>query len=309
MSETYLTNKDSVTKLVNEIFGEDRVFSTGSNSSFNLYIHFPEVEIRNSRGGRRTINDLIVKMLVNNYGAHSLGLDCQGSVFSPDLYAADAGYAHSHLPRCQFGTFSHFCLGASVFASMIVDLSVNPTELNWTKVLLGLPRYLSWESLEGGPYIRMSEVGGPRNQNNMNLLEQELKRLLPGIPKECWDFTHRLTIIADHPALYDYFNQNSTIKRLTGTYTTAQLTERKAHLERHFSSLFLWKPGTPEEKQWRMRVKTDGIVGDDQKNINKDVVDGYVQLLEKYSKRYIKRLSYEQYKERGKKIFDKVGAL
>lgn len=79
------------------------------------------------------------------------------------------GYSHSHLPTSSGGNFDRFCLGSDNHMFSGVMRSNHNTsylgfgyysisELELESSLLGLIPYLSWESLEGGPHIRIENT-------------------------------------------------------------------------------------------------------------------------------------------------------
>lgn len=76
------------------------------------------------------------------------------------------GYAHSHLPSKSLSSFSQFCLGDSrLFNSNLPSFYADG--VTWLKYssdfdleafFMALGSYLEWESLEGGPYMKMENI-------------------------------------------------------------------------------------------------------------------------------------------------------
>ena len=77
------------------------------------------------------------------------------------------GYIHSHLgssPRTQYDNtpfyFSQFCLGSGALymAQQMFNASSVSNENLFTLIVLQIEPYLEWESLEGGPHIKLDRV-------------------------------------------------------------------------------------------------------------------------------------------------------
>lgn len=125
----------------------------------NIYIHFPLITIENSKGNKREIHDLYVKMQFNlNFKLTDQGI--LGAVASYKKDALNGNYRHSHLPSQRFNEFSYFCLGSGTPMSMMVQrLHADPFDENKFKLFLyNIREFVKWESLEGGPHIHISEV-------------------------------------------------------------------------------------------------------------------------------------------------------
>lgn len=130
-----------------------------------LYINYPEIEIRNSMGQSHTIHDLTVKIKVNR-DTGSLSPDhLYGKRFSLSPEEIEVGYCHSHLSSDCWDFSNRFCQGgSSPFRLLVEGLNkvVSPDEFEL--FILQLKEYVSWESLEGSPYISMEDViGGSSN--------------------------------------------------------------------------------------------------------------------------------------------------
>jgi hypothetical protein len=145
-----------------------------------------------------------------------------------------SGYVHSHcnsdvgshyaLREGEKG-FYHFCLGASDFKASISLLSTAPfledPELfkeYFLLVLFQLETYISYESLEGGPYRRISEISElgtikqPPNTSHIEITYELLKaeiirrrslnREIPGID---WNYSNGKFTIVDNERFEDFF--------------------------------------------------------------------------------------------------------
>ena len=133
-----------------------------------LRFHFPEFIIKNSRGAIHTIKDLFVKInLVNNNNLIELR-SLSGTRLTFTQYERNAEYGHSHLPRFReaffrtaqgYGSmFNNFCTGSGPINNVKTTASQTNTISDFTKFFLHLTKYIVWESLEGSPYVRMSNI-------------------------------------------------------------------------------------------------------------------------------------------------------
>jgi hypothetical protein len=127
----------------------------------NLYINWPEFEIINSRGQKRTLYDLVIKLgFTNSLSCFRQGIT--GRRYTLLSSEIEAGYRHSHLPSST-NDFNSFCLGHSAMSNMMID-GMSPFDPEWFFVfLVQLDLYVRWESIEGGPHIGMGNVGNSRN--------------------------------------------------------------------------------------------------------------------------------------------------
>lgn len=137
---------------------EGREWKANSADRYKLTIHFPEIIIRNSKRRKHTITNLYVAFFFNELMEHTSGW--HGIRGTLSLEEAVSGYSHSHLSRSCW-SWSGFCLGSGEVTNIYADLiaaKFNPD--TFRKAMLALLSYVEWESLEGGPYIQMSDIMG-----------------------------------------------------------------------------------------------------------------------------------------------------
>ena len=150
---------------------EVREWKANGADRYKLTIHFPEIIIRNSKGRKHTITNLYVAFFFNELMEHTSGW--HGIRGTLSLEEAASGYSHSHLSRSCW-SWSGFCLGSGEVTNIYADLiaaKFNPD--TFRKAMLALLSYVEWESLEGGPYIQMSDIMG-----------RSSRPTLPAIPNE-----------------------------------------------------------------------------------------------------------------------------
>lgn len=174
-------DEQTAVKILTDIF-QDNFDYVKSSSGAKFVIHFPTINITNTNGHKHTIKDLFVVwefMYDNELGFIPARTRFRGFRGSMSIAEAACNYAHSHLPSCSdlhysFINLNEFCLGTG-----------QPLGEAWLKLRRGfnadvflscclqLEPFLSWESLEGGPYIRISNV-----INNNKYVEITNDRLL-----------------------------------------------------------------------------------------------------------------------------------
>ena len=128
-----------------------------------ILIKFPFIEIKNSLHQSHLIKDLFVQIY---YFESNDGDDIYlGSLYGNRMTVSKAEfsscYKHSHLSTCANPTiFTIFCTGSTTFSQTHIKCQSAGT-LNkelFHFFLIQLNEYLKWESLEGGPHIKMSNI-------------------------------------------------------------------------------------------------------------------------------------------------------
>jgi len=129
------------------------------NAIYRFTVHFPKVTIENGFNTHE-VTDLYAQIyLTQDYEFCGSGLFGTRGTITPDEY--NCGYTHSHLSSSNKGKWSTFCVGSgtpihTVLSGLAVDRWNNEA---FFSLLLQIQGYVSWESLEGGPYIKMTQIG------------------------------------------------------------------------------------------------------------------------------------------------------
>jgi len=163
--EIYPGNTQLYTAAEPFIYGNTRDFFRNANirNHAALLIRFPEIVITNRDKRNHNIKDLFVWL--------SFGIDSGHNFFmSSNLYGARATvnsaeyhsrYRHSHLQTGNEPNFVNFCQGGGTPTSIATaELRSNFTMEKFELFLYQLSTYVRYESLEGGPYIRMENIRG-----------------------------------------------------------------------------------------------------------------------------------------------------
>ena len=192
--EAYKPIYDSIARQMHEIldvfteqFGADNVdcnFKTwdefADDLSKNLVINpnitvwFPKVKVTNEFGKSIKIQDLYVKTTIRN-NAGTLELDSVTMIRSTFPYNQfKAGYVHSHLPSWNINCPEEWkapCFGNGPIRNTINTLQHSYNRDIWGLYVYELSKYVTVESVKGGPYRTLDSV----NRGNIDYRYSNLK--------------------------------------------------------------------------------------------------------------------------------------
>lgn len=160
-----LSNKaEQVLKgVVEEVVAEPTTFIDNlilRNNAAYLYIRFPKVTVTNEDDKSVDIDELYVLVSINGDG--TLRRDFSMVRSSYPMIQWLSGYSHSHLPSISTSSVPHFsypCLGNGPLGPTQENLR---NEFNidiWGLFAFELEKYVTQESLLGGPYIKLESIG------------------------------------------------------------------------------------------------------------------------------------------------------
>lgn len=139
-----------------------------------IIIHFPHVTIRNEYDRTVEVDNLWAKVPVTWEGKGRGWFKMNRSEY--DVVHMQSDYMHSHVSGIDFDfKFRSVCTGSGPINSTMSSLTVGFDEPIWQLFCLELERYMGTESLSGGPYRRMENIGAngsnkrdnfPIEQNN-----------------------------------------------------------------------------------------------------------------------------------------------
>lgn len=145
---------------------------TSNIDKITVIVHFPEINIRNSRGNEHLIRDMYMKF---KFSGLFLLLNMYGVRVTKTWQEYNSNYNHSHMPSsaiCDKETQLDCCLGNTAYSNLVSFMYGSLDENNFYMLFQQLGDYLSWESLEGGPYISIDNIGdknyNTRNSNNFS---------------------------------------------------------------------------------------------------------------------------------------------
>jgi hypothetical protein len=161
---------NNIKRLAVEYYGEEFV----DFNEFDFTILYPEIIIENSHGKKHLIKELYVNLNLEE-GCISNIKGLRGHL---SLKEYNSNYLHSHLRPRNSTSYHNFCLGENTPISNFRHIKLDSDELILS-FFTTLDAYVRWESLEGGPYIRIQSIGDNTGLNLSNIiLKKNLKRFL-----------------------------------------------------------------------------------------------------------------------------------
>lgn len=131
-----------------------------------ILIHFPTVRVTNEHDKYVDIYDLYARVQFNYEGKLTDNFQLLKATYTYDQLMS--GYSHSHLPsiwRIQnTREWQYPCLGRGPIERTQERLWHNYNKDVWGLFAYELSKYVTVESLTGGPYIRLENIGKNSNQ-------------------------------------------------------------------------------------------------------------------------------------------------
>lgn len=196
-----------VHNIFNKFFGEENVDLQG----LTLIIHFPKVRVTNELDRSVDITHLWVKVNLSTDGTIDGCFEMMRSEFTAEQF--ESGYSHSHLHLVTTNNYNLWatpCLGSGPIRNTIASLSVQFSEEMWNLFCFELSKYITVESLSGGPYIKLERIGIVNN----NFLREITFPLAPINTNDQFpDFEPYVAalipvILSKKPFGFNYFNGN-----------------------------------------------------------------------------------------------------
>lgn len=129
-----------------------------------IIVHFPHVTIRNEYDRTVEVDNLWANVPVTWEGKGKGWFKMNRSEY--DVVHMQSDYMHSHVGGIDFDfKFRSVCTGSGPINNTMSSLTVGFDEPIWQLFCLELERYMGTESLSGGPYRRMENIGA--NGSNM----------------------------------------------------------------------------------------------------------------------------------------------
>ena len=138
-------------------------------SNYVFYVKYPIINISNSKGMTHIIRDFYLKLEFTPNGY--LQKDClEGTRGILTQAEKQSNYAHSHLSTtATTGHWGGFCWGRGPIGIDAYELQIKGfDEIKFEMLMYAFSTYLEWESLEGGPYVRIENVKRRRGISSIN---------------------------------------------------------------------------------------------------------------------------------------------
>lgn len=155
--------KQALKDVVEEVVAEPTTFIDNlisRNNPVYLYIRFPKVTVTNEDDKSVDIDELYVLVSIDGNG--TLRRDFSMVRSSYPIIQWLSGYSHSHLPSLNTSRVPHFsypCLGSGPLGSTQYNLRHEFNIDMWGLFAFELEKYVTQESLLGGPYIKLESIG------------------------------------------------------------------------------------------------------------------------------------------------------
>lgn len=196
-----------------DFFGEEYVDLQDDPSFVNrksIIVHFPKVKVTNEHDKSVDITHLWVKVVIDSNGL-IYGLNMMRSEYTDAQFLS--GYAHSHIPPVDKYSYKEWespCLGSgpirSTFAYLCSDHYPYSEDM-WRMFCLELSKYVTVESLAGGPYKYLENIGIEYERNAVALVPY-IKDVLAGFPKKLYEEVLRFIpfVISKKPFKFNFKN-------------------------------------------------------------------------------------------------------
>lgn len=128
-----------------------------SSDTYHIIVHFPKVRVTNEHDRFVDIYDLYARTSIYGSGKLQGRFNLIRSTFPVEQ--AMASYTHSHVSPSDFGKWAFPCTGSGPINRTIDTLQHGYNEPIWSLYCRELDEYTKVESLSGGPYMRLEEMG------------------------------------------------------------------------------------------------------------------------------------------------------
>lgn len=139
-----------------------------------ITVHFPRVRITNEFDKYIDVQDIYARVAIRNNGTLLERFKLSRTTYPYKHFMV--GYAHSHMSRIDSesaGTFTRPCTGDGPIVNTMRNLSDRYDEQLWGLFTFELSKYVTIESVDGGPYIRLEEVDKGNLDESMSNLNAQ----------------------------------------------------------------------------------------------------------------------------------------
>ncbi len=207
--------------------------------TLKVTIHYPEILITNKLNHKLKIYDLFVSFYIDQSGMIKNYIEGQRSSFTP--LQLEKGYVHSHLPSSGFNK-NTFCLGTGtdiLTAKMMFQNAVanKSSVVDFFQLfLMNLNNFVAYESLEGGPYIRISQL--TENQKlKIDFKNVELLYALSEMLQARMNIF--INYLFDNNAIYNYNDRPLINYSIFSTIVNELVTMYDSQLVNQYSNYFI----------------------------------------------------------------------
>ena len=174
--ETTAENQAIVNRLLDLSEFDGVIGQMRTRPAYTIIIHFPDLVVSNGRR-EHPIKDIWVKIELSAAFCRSnkaSGMYFSGTRSTMSYAEISSEYSFSHLSGgWRPDNFRDFCLGHTNFAFLCTDLYNTWNKDRFLSFCFQLEAYLSWESLEGGPYRTIDDI---RERNLRRTEDSDISR-------------------------------------------------------------------------------------------------------------------------------------
>lgn len=145
------------------------------NNTAYLYIRFPKVTVTNEDDKSVDIDELYVLVPINGDGTLRHNFPMVRSSYPIIQWLS--GYSHSHLPSLHIRDVPHFaypCLGDGPLVNTQDSIKYEFNIDMWGLFAFELEKYVTQESLTGGPYIKLESIGKSSEATEIKLYYRDI---------------------------------------------------------------------------------------------------------------------------------------
>lgn len=148
-------------------FDEDHYEINKVGSELHFILKYDDITIENSEDRSHFIKSLFVKLKFNT-NSNTFSDNMEGYRGEMSIKELCSSYFHSHLST-HTSNFQSFCLGASELGILLSDLHNKQfNQDSFDLLLYTISEYVKWESLTGGPYIKIKDLSYSTSRTTLN---------------------------------------------------------------------------------------------------------------------------------------------
>jgi len=165
-----------INKVIRSVMDEDTYDVYRDSDYIYIILHFPEITMTNSVEQSHIIRDVYIKMYIRTNSLTLRDIAIARSTVTENEYIKK--YTFSHCSRgFSYQWNNNICFGDTTIHELKNDLNIKNSVIDLPYFITLLKSYLSWESIEGTPFIRMDSIvdntqikAAPQNWTNSDII-------------------------------------------------------------------------------------------------------------------------------------------
>ena len=141
----------------------DRLKAASESTKVTVYVWFPFLTVTNENDKSVNIQDLYAKVDIQLDGRipyENTGFLLNRATYTEEQFISDYMFSHiRNIPKDDFTKFMQPCLGHGPIRGTIATLKNDSDDVTWMLFCQELSMYVTVESLVGGPWKRMENIG------------------------------------------------------------------------------------------------------------------------------------------------------